>query len=274
MKKIIVSVVLIMSVLSVNAFAQRYHYDPAAGKNQQTPKGTREYQTPPSSYKGTTPQGTYKGTTPRGYKGGSYPAVPQETTYNYNGTQKIVPITTYRHFFEINAASSEVEARLGMSWPVWDNFLSFGLDGLFSDEDYFIINGNLTYGNTMFSPRLRFDIGFKGLGGVADIGDQSSTLGCFGFLFKGAYDIPEVEVFTDFYLDLELLAELTVAPGPLAFSDTDNYYDTRIALAINVTQDKRSSLILGYRKVKMEFEDPVDWEKKNDKFYFGFRLRF
>ncbi len=269
MKKIIVSVILIVSVLSVSAFAQRYHYDPEAGKNKGVNQETRKT-TQPSVQT----QDTYKGATPNGYKGSSYPATPQESADNYGATRKIVPITNYRHFFEINAASSEVEGRFGTSWEVWGNLLSLGMDGLFSDEDHFILNLNLTYGNTMFSPRLRFDIGFKGLWGEADIGENTSTLGALGFLFKGAYDFPEIEIFSDLFLDLELAAELTTAPSPLAFSDTDNYYDARIALAVNVTQDKRSSLIFGYRMIKMEFEDPVEWKKKDDKFYFGFRLRF
>lgn len=187
------------------------------------------------------------------------------------------PADYRRRFFEVNANESLAEGRLSLTMPFLPEEVTMGLNGVISSDDFFTVSIDAVYANRLLSESLTLGVGFRGIfGNMEKSDDLDANITAAGFMGTLMWDVPDIEVYYDRYLDLELGAELCVAPSPLTFGDTDRYWEGRVYTALNLSQDKRSSVMLGYRYLSLDFttDEDGEWSRADEGFYFGYRFRF
>jgi len=170
---------------------------------------------------------------------------------------------------EVNAGSSTLEARFNATLPLEKGFLSTGLGAIYNDDDYKIADVKLTKGNEILLPELRFNLGFKGLWGNIEKDHKDGDLMAIGFLFSGKYTIPE----TISLIPIDVSVGFSLAPDPVCFLDSDRYLEFRTSLGFCIV--KNGAIILGYRYIKVGFDDDHgQWEMSDETFFVGYQLRY
>ena len=170
--------------------------------------------------------------------------------------------------FEVNAGDSVVEARFNSTLPLGKDFVTNGIGAVYND-DYTIGDITLAWGREAFIPELTFTLGIKGILGDIDTNDKDSDLSAVGVLFSGAYRIPEVFL----PLPVDISAHLCFAPDPFCFSDSETYLEWRTSIGFGVM--KGGALILGYRYIKVSFDDNQDqWEMSDGAIFLGYQFRY
>jgi len=170
---------------------------------------------------------------------------------------------------EVNAGRSTIEGRLDRVMTVKQGLLTTGIGAIYNDDDYKIANVKLTLGNGASLPELRFNLGFKGVLGNIEKGNKDGDLMAVGFLFLGKYSIPE----TISPIPIDVSVGFSYAPDSLCFSDSDKYLDFRASLDFHIV--KNAAIILGYRHIKVRFDDNRgQWEMSDDAVFIGYRLKF
>ena len=170
---------------------------------------------------------------------------------------------------EINAGQSAIEGRLDKTMTIEQGRLTTGIGALYNDDDYKIANVKLTLGNGISLPELRFDLGFKGVLGNIEKGQKDGDLTAVGFLLLGKYSIPE----TISPIPIDVSVGFSYAPDSLSFSDSDSYLDFRASLDFRIV--KSAAIILGYRYIKVRFDDNTGrWEMSDDAVFVGCQLSF
>ncbi|MGE0083775.1 MAG: hypothetical protein AB7S75_05080 [Desulfococcaceae bacterium] len=269
MKKVSVfAVFLFFCIICGTALGQQYQYDPAEEEPDQGAPPPSSY--PDSSY----PYDPGSGSQP-GYSNPST-AYPPPSSYNRTGIYPArLPDRYPRYSIEINGNSSSFEGRLGLRIPILPNSVFFGLGGMTSDKDFYMISTEVAYGNLMLNQKLCLDIGLKGVLGGSEEYDLKEDIGAVALMIKTEYNLPYIEFGYDRYIDLDIFGELSMSPEPLTFGDGVSFMESRFGLNINLAQNKRSAIILGYRYVMMEFDkEGEDWDKSDGSGYIGFRVRF
>ncbi len=173
------------------------------------------------------------------------------------------------HLIELNASRSAVEGGYDHAMPVEYGFLTAGIGALYSKDDYRIGHAKFTLGNSISSAGLRFNLGFKGVLGSVEENGREADLMALAFLFSGTFTIPEtiVPIPVDFSLNISM------APEPLCFLDSDRYMDFRASLDFKIV--KNAAIILGYRYIETRLEqDHGNWEKSDGAIFIGYQLRF
>jgi hypothetical protein len=173
------------------------------------------------------------------------------------------------HLIELNASRSSIEGGYEHVMPVEYGFLTAGIGGLYSNDDYRIGHAKFTLGNGMSSAGLQFNLGFKGVLGNVEENSKEADLMAFAFLFTGTFTIPEtiVPIPVDFSLNISM------APEPLCFLDSDRYLDFRTSFDFKIV--KNAAIMLGYRYIETRLEqDQGTWEKSDGALFIGYRLRF
>jgi hypothetical protein len=173
------------------------------------------------------------------------------------------------HSVELNASRSSIEGGYDYIMPVEYGFLGTGVGVLYSDDDYRIGNARFTLGNGISSAGLRFSLGFKGILGNVEENSKEADVMAFAFLFTGIFTIPEtiVPIPVDFSLNI------SIAPEPLCFLDSDRYIEYRASLDFKIV--KNAAVMLGYRRIETHLEqDQLTWEKSDGSLFIGYRLRF
>ena len=170
---------------------------------------------------------------------------------------------------EVNAGRSVIEGRFDRVTTVKQGLLTTGIGAIYDDDDYKIANVKLTLGNGASLPELRFNLGFKGVLGDVEKGNKDGDLMAVGFLFLGKYSIPE----TISPIPIDVSVGFSYAPDSLCFSDSDRYLDFRASLDFHIV--KNATIILGYRYIKVRFDDNRgQWEMSDDAVFVGYQLRF
>ena len=170
---------------------------------------------------------------------------------------------------EVNAGSSTLEARFNATLPLEQGFLSTGIGAIYNDDDYKIADVKLTRGNEILLPELRFNLGFKGLWGNIEKDHKDGDLMAIGFLFSGKYTIPE----TISLIPIDVSVGFSLAPDPVCFLDSDRYLEFRTSLGFCIV--KNGAIILGYRYIKVRFDDNHGkWEMSDKTFFVGYQLRY
>lgn len=170
---------------------------------------------------------------------------------------------------EVNAGSSTVEARFNATLPLEKGFLSTGLGAIYNDDDYKIADMKLALSNEILLPELRFNLGFKGLWGNIEKAYKDGDLMAIGLVFSGKYTIPR----NISPIPVDISAGFSLAPDPLCFKDSDSYLEFRTSLDLCIV--KNGAIILGYRYIKVHFDDNHGQWKMSDKtFFVGYQLRY
>ena len=170
---------------------------------------------------------------------------------------------------EVNAGSSTLEARFNATLPLEKGFLSTGLGAIYNDDDYKIADMKLALSNEILLPELRFNLGFKGLWGNIEKDYKDGDLMAIGLVFSGKYTIPR----SISPIPVDISAGVSLAPDPLCFLDSDSYLEFRTSLDLCIV--KNGAIILGYRYIKVRFDDDHGRWKMSDKtFFVGYQLRY
>lgn len=170
---------------------------------------------------------------------------------------------------EVNAGRSALEGRFDRTMDVKQGLLTIGIGGVYNDDDYKIANVKLTLGNGTSFPELRFNLGFKGVLGDIEKGNRDGDLIAVGFVFLGAYSIPE----TIAPIPIDVSVGFSYAPDSLCFLDSDKYLDFRASLDFRIV--KNAAIVLGYRYIEVRFDDNRGgWEMSDEALFVGYQLRF
>ena len=170
---------------------------------------------------------------------------------------------------EMNAGSSTLEARFNANLPLGKGFLSTGLGAIYNDDDYKIADIKLALGKDIVLPGLKFALGFRGLWGEIDRNYQGSDLMAIGLMFSGKYTAPK----NISPIPVDISMDFSLAPDPLCYLDSDRYLEFRTSLDLSIV--KSGALILGYRHIKVGFDDSHgQWDMSDDTFFVGYQLRY
>ena len=173
------------------------------------------------------------------------------------------------HLVELNASESTIEGLYDHQMPVEYGFLTAGIGALYSEDDYKIAHAKFTLGDGIPSAGLRFNLGFKGVLGNMEEKRKEADVMAIGFLFSGTFTIPE----TILPLPVDFSLNLSMAPEPLCFLDSDRYMDLRVSLDFRIV--KNAAIILGYRYIETRLEqDQGNWEAEDGTLFLGYQLKF
>jgi hypothetical protein len=168
----------------------------------------------------------------------------------------------------INANHSSLEARFDVSKTINQGSLTAGISAVHDDDDYKIVSGRVTLGSEVLTPGLRCALGFKGVWGEIEDRHKEGDLLAIPFLLSATYDIPE----TISGIPLEVSASICAAPDSLCFEDSERYVDVRTTIGVHILEN--AAILVGYRHLKVHFDDSRDWKKSDDALFVGYKLRF
>ena len=171
--------------------------------------------------------------------------------------------------FEMYANSSDVILGLESEAPIEEAVLNIGGGFVFSGEDYTIGDLHFALKSEAFMPAMTLGLGLKGVLGTAEDGNDDYDLAGLGFVVLGEYDFRKVY----YNFPLVVQSDLTFAPNPMTSGDTDDYTEFNLRLKGYIVQS--AALILGYKKIVVNFDKGSDDYKLSDNMiYFGFEFAF
>lgn len=169
---------------------------------------------------------------------------------------------------EIDASSEDIDLKISREFPFYDNYMEAGF-GLYYGEDYLISNLNLALKGEVATPGLTLGLGFKGLLGEVEIQNRDLDLRAISFLVLGEYDFRE----RFFDLPVNVSMSISMAPGPLCFSDTERYLEFYSAIYLYIVKNGAIGII--YRSFKAHFEESSgEVKESDDAVLLGIKLTF
>ena len=173
------------------------------------------------------------------------------------------------HLIELNASQSTIEGAYDHKMPVEYGFLTTGIGALYREDDYKIAHAKFTLGDDLSAAGVRFNLGFKGVLGNVEKNTKEADLMAIGFLFSGAFSIPE----TILPIPVDFSLHVSMAPEPLCFLDSDRYMDFRASFDFKIV--KNAAIIVGYRYIETRVEqDQGNWETDDGTLFIGYQLKF
>jgi hypothetical protein len=171
--------------------------------------------------------------------------------------------------FEMYANTDDVILGLESEEPIAEAVLNIGGGFVFGGEDYTIGNLHFALKSEAFMPALTLGLGLKGVLGTAEDGNDDYDLAGLGFVVLGEYDFRKVY----YNFPLVVQSDITFAPATLAFGDTDDYTEFNLRLKGYIVQS--AALVLGYKKIVVNFDKGSDdYKVSDDMIYFGFEFSF
>jgi len=147
--------------------------------------------------------------------------------------------------------------------------LNMGGGFVFSGEDYTIGDLHFSLKSEAFIPALTLGLGLKGVLGTAEDGNDDYDLAGLGFVVLGEYDFRKVY----YNFPLVVQSNIVFAPATLTFGDTDDYTEFNLLVKGYIVQS--AALVLGYKKIVINFDKGSDdYKLSDDMIYFGFEFSF
>ena len=179
------------------------------------------------------------------------------------------PATARSYRFEMYANTGDVILGLESEESIAEALLNIGGGFIFSGEDYTIGNLYFSLKGEAFVPALTLGLGLKGVLGTAEDGNDDYDLAGMGFVVLGEYDFRKVY----YNFPLVVQSDITFAPATLAFGDTDEYTEFNLRAKGYIVQS--AALVLGYKKIVVDFDKGSDdYKLSDDMIYFGFEFTF
>ena len=170
---------------------------------------------------------------------------------------------------QIYANSDDFIANVESESLISEALLTVGGGFAHSEGDYQMGNAYFAVQDEVFIPALTLGLGFKGIGGTAEVDKDDYNVFAVGFMVLGEYDFRKVY----YNLPLLLYANFTGAPDPLCFDDTDSYLELNLGVKGYIV--KNAALVLGYKSTEVRFNDDPDKKKlTDDAVYFGVEIAF
>ena len=181
----------------------------------------------------------------------------------------VSPAFARSYRFEMYANSSDVILGLESEAPIEEAVLNIGGGFVFSGEDYTMGDLHFALKSEAFMPAMTLGLGLKGVLGTAEDGNDDYDLAGLGFVVIGEYDFRKVY----YNFPLVVQSDLTFAPNPMTSGDTDDYTEFNLRLKGYIVQS--AALILGYKKIVVNFDKGSDdYKLSDDMIYFGFEFAF
>jgi len=172
---------------------------------------------------------------------------------------------------EVNVNSSDVEGKFEFRFPRYETNIIAGAGVLYSNDNYLITNLNISLKDQVLVRPLSFGIGFKGGFGTAEQYNIDYDMATIGFLFTGVYDFRKHE--DRFRIPVSLNSTFSIAPEPLCFIDTKQYFDFTFTAYVHVL--KNASILAGYRHLDFRLKKTTDKMNETDNALFlGCKLHF
>ena len=170
------------------------------------------------------------------------------------------PAAARSYRFEMYANGSDVILGLDSEAPIAEEaFLNVGGGFIFSGDDYTAGNLHFSVKSEAFMPALTLGLGLKGVLGTAEDGNNDDyDLAGLGFVVLGEYDFRKVY----YNFPLVVQSDVTFAPATLAFGDTDDYTEFNLRAKGYIVQS--AALVLGYKKIIINFDKGSDDYKLSD----------
>ena len=170
---------------------------------------------------------------------------------------------------EMYVNGSDILLGLESESPVEEAILNIGGGFIFSGEDYTIGDLHFSLKGEAFIPALTLGLGLKGVFGEAEDGKDDYDLAGLGFVVIGEYDFRKVY----YNFPIVVQSDVTFAPTTLAFGDTDDYTEFDLRVKGYIVQS--AALVLGYKKIIINFDQGSDdYKLSDDILYFGFEFSF
>jgi len=170
---------------------------------------------------------------------------------------------------EMYVNGSDILLGLESESPVEEAILNIGGGFIFSGEDYTIGDLHFSLKGEAFIPALTLGLGLKGVFGGAEDGKDDYDLAGLGFVVIGEYDFRKVY----YNFPIVVQSDVTFAPTTLAFGDTDDYTEFDLRVKGYIVQS--AALVLGYKKIIINFDQGSDdYKLSDDILYFGFEFSF
>ena len=181
----------------------------------------------------------------------------------------VSPAFARSYRFEMYANSSDVILGLESEAPIEEAVLNIGGGFIFSGEDYTIGDLHFALKSEAFMPAMTLGLGLKGVLGTAEDGNDDYDLAGLGFVVLGEYDFRKVY----YNFPLVVQSDIAFAPNPMTSGDTDDYTEFNLRLKGYIVQS--AALIIGYKKIVINFDKGSDDYKLSDNMiYFGFEFAF
>lgn len=181
--------------------------------------------------------------------------------------------------FKLVASRTALEGDMEMLFPslnpvmnssiMGDNTMTVGFSGVYQSDDYKLASARALMGNDIFVRGLSGGLGFKAAVGTAEKSHVEDDIAALGFTGALSYDLSK-EFGRD--VPVTLLSGITLAPQPLCFSDTENFFEFLLECDWKVLE--QAAVVASYRHLEVEFDNRHDWQKTDNTGYVGVKLFF
>ncbi|MFP4194755.1 MAG: YfaZ family outer membrane protein [Desulfobacterales bacterium] len=165
---------------------------------------------------------------------------------------------------------SAVEILAGTEFQVTPGQMRIDGNYVYEEDEYTMLGAALTIGDTAITPGLTGRLGFRGVYGEFERPGSDSNLFSTAFVMKAEYDLSSAYI--SHYIPVTLHAGLNFAPSPLCFDDTDEYLEFMGGAEWWIIEN--AAVMLNFRYIDVEFDDPVEWEEDYSSLYGGIKFRF
>ena len=110
----------------------------------------------------------------------------------FMGVTGVAYAQSYR--MELSVSNNAIFGALDAKHFVSRGYMRAGIDGIYSDEDdedYKILNPKMLVGSETLYPGLQCELGFRGIIGTAEKGDDKGNMGGVGFAGNVAFTFPQ-----------------------------------------------------------------------------------
>ncbi|MGM0451639.1 MAG: YfaZ family outer membrane protein [Thermodesulfobacteriota bacterium] len=174
----------------------------------------------------------------------------------------------YNVGIQANQSAIEVMGEMGFDLP--PSTLTFGGNFLYDEDEYDLYGLHARVGNIIAANALSGKLGFKAVAGEVEGGRADSDVWALAFSAGAEYDLSKA--IASHYVPVTLRATLNLGPKPMSFDDTDEYVEFIAGLDWKVLEN--GAVMLNYRYLEIDFDDPVNWQKTDNAGYVGFKFMF
>ncbi|MFW5936448.1 MAG: hypothetical protein ACOCS6_00170 [Desulfosalsimonas sp.] len=175
-----------------------------------------------------------------------------------------------RYEMGLRVNNSAIEAIAAMEYTAMPGKMRIDANGLYEDDAYKMIGSSITFGDEVITPGLTGRLGFRGVLGDFERPGKDSKLVAAAFVLGADYDLSSAYI--SYYIPLILHADVNIGPSPICFDDTDEYIEANFGVDWMIIQN--AALMLHFRFLEAEFEEPVNWQENDRAVYAGIKFRF
>jgi hypothetical protein len=173
---------------------------------------------------------------------------------------------------DLKAGSSSLTGSINVRQHLNRGYLKYGASGMYFDYDATEFRWGalqVMVGNDTLWPGFWAEFGFKGLYGSAEKRIYSGDIGAVAFTGRLGYSTP----LGTLPIPLDIIGEISYAPDPLTFMDTDTFSEASLGVGIGIIE--QATLEISYHIFDIEMEQgPGSWNIEESALFLGLSLHF